>query len=322
MREYVITETSPGQFQIVGPFSENVNSRIKRAKGYWVRELKGWTYRGTREALDKLLALTAKADIKDDAIAAAKAAAEVPIEIPYVDRDLAQNAGCRWEERRRTWIAPSREVAERVQGKSKAREAKRAEERAAGLAAVEKAAAAKATRHLFFLDSSPGVGATILLDGKHVTIERFGKSFRYDYEAHGCWKPDRDGDACHYGYYRPATEREVEDFTAARVAKQRRAESRGALEQLAGEIVAAGGHQAEQPEGERVDNPFDPQTLYGGGSWFAIGPAWIWSVRNNGADGDDWERNNVRTGGAGAIGHQGPFTEALAEQIRRSAGAQ
>jgi hypothetical protein len=53
------------------------------------------------------------------------------------------------------------------------------------------------------------------------------------------------------------------------------------------------------PEGERW---FDTQSIYGGGSWFIIDPEWIWYVQNNGMDGDNWSRNNVRTGGAGAIG--------------------
>ena len=31
---------------------------------------------------------------------------------------------------------------------------------------------------------------------------------------------------------------------------------------------------------------------------------YIWAVTNNGMDGHDWSRNNIRTGGAGAIGHR------------------
>ncbi len=57
--------------------------------------------------------------------------------------------------------------------------------------------------------------------------------------------------------------------------------------------------QDEQPKGQRV---LDTQNIYGGGDWFVIGFDCIWYCRNNGMDGDDWSRNNVRTGGAGAIG--------------------
>jgi hypothetical protein len=43
---------------------------------------------------------------------------------------------------------------------------------------------------------------------------------------------------------------------------------------------------------------------------------WIWAVRNNGGDGDRWDINNVRTGGAGAIGHRVPWTAELASELR------
>ena len=50
---------------------------------------------------------------------------------------------------------------------------------------------------------------------------------------------------------------------------------------------------------------------YGGGSWVVIEPDGhhFWFVQNNGADGDDWSRNNVMTGGAGAMGFRLPLTE-------------
>jgi hypothetical protein len=48
---------------------------------------------------------------------------------------------------------------------------------------------------------------------------------------------------------------------------------------------------------------------YGGGTWVVIEPGenYFWYVRNN--DGDDWSRNNVQTGGAGAIGYRLPMTD-------------
>jgi len=66
------------------------------------------------------------------------------------------------------------------------------------------------------------------------------------------------------------------------------------------------------PEGGRVS---DRGTIYGGGDWFVIGPEWIWYVQNNGADGDMWSRNNIRTGGAGAIGWRVPFSPELSGRI-------
>jgi hypothetical protein len=54
------------------------------------------------------------------------------------------------------------------------------------------------------------------------------------------------------------------------------------------------------PEGVKV---FDTANIYGSGEWFVVGETRVWHVRNNGMDGDDWSHNNVRTGGAGGIGH-------------------
>jgi len=55
----------------------------------------------------------------------------------------------------------------------------------------------------------------------------------------------------------------------------------------------------------------DSQSIYGGGDWFVVEPDDVWFVVNNGMDGDDWLRNNVRTGGAGGIGRKLPRTDEL-----------
>lgn len=69
-------------------------------------------------------------------------------------------------------------------------------------------------------------------------------------------------------------------------------------------------------EGEKIQNPLNPENPWGGGEWWVIQKEWIWHVQNNGFDGDDWSRNNVQTGGAGAIGVRVPFSDELAAQIR------
>lgn len=76
------------------------------------------------------------------------------------------------------------------------------------------------------------------------------------------------------------------------------------------------GYNKMRVEGEKIQHPLNPENVYGGGEWWVIQPEWIWHIRNNGHDGDDWGRNNVNTGGAGAIGVRVPFSEELAAQIR------
>lgn len=61
-----------------------------------------------------------------------------------------------------------------------------------------------------------------------------------------------------------------------------------------------------RPDGEQPDGMvlLDTQNIYGGGDWFVASPdrKTLWYIRNNGMDGDSWSNNNVRTGGAGAMG--------------------
>lgn len=60
--------------------------------------------------------------------------------------------------------------------------------------------------------------------------------------------------------------------------------------------------------------------IYGGGRWFVIEGDYIWAVRNNGADGDDWSHNNIHTGGAGAIGRRMPIDGGARLIVEKLAG--
>ena len=122
------------------------------------------------------------------------------------------------------------------------------------------------------------------------------------------------------GYYysarcRPATDDEAAPLKAEIEAKHRRREAERARKEIADQTAQAGERPdgMNAPEGDRL---MDRQTIYGVGDWFIIGPDHIWYVRNNGMDGDNWSANNVRTGGAGAIGWCVPFDPALAERLR------
>jgi len=113
---------------------------------------------------------------------------------------------------------------------------------------------------------------------------------------------------------REATATETEPL----IAKQRRAETiktaKSSLEQLKRQIREGGECPRAEDGGSLVvdgERLFDTQTIYGGGDWFVLTPEHVWYVQNNGADGDNWGANNVRTGGAGAIGWRVPRDEAL-----------
>lgn len=70
-----------------------------------------------------------------------------------------------------------------------------------------------------------------------------------------------------------------------------------------GEYVPSAEQMQLSGEWVKVGDGFN---IYGGGEEILIDAdgRHIWRVKNNGMDGDDWSRNNVRTGGAGAIGYR------------------
>lgn len=113
---------------------------------------------------------------------------------------------------------------------------------------------------------------------------------------------------------RPATDAEAAPILAAEQAAETKRRAKHRATEIARQIQERGERPAgsHTTEGERI---LDSQTLYGGGNWFAVGREHIWYCQNNGGDGDDWSRNNVRTGGAGAIGWRIPFDQDLADEL-------
>lgn len=61
---------------------------------------------------------------------------------------------------------------------------------------------------------------------------------------------------------------------------------------------------------------WDSNSLYGGGRLWIITDTEIYQVTNNGNDGDDWSRNNIDTGGGGAIGYRIEYNDTIADNIR------
>jgi hypothetical protein len=119
---------------------------------------------------------------------------------------------------------------------------------------------------------------------------------------------------------REATAEEAAPLVAQLAALEARRAAKHRLRELAQQVQAKG----ECPAGDHVlegERLFNNQTLYGGGDWWVVTSDAIWYVQNNGADGDDWSRNNVQTGGAGAIGWRVPRTAELEDELRALASA-
>lgn len=68
------------------------------------------------------------------------------------------------------------------------------------------------------------------------------------------------------------------------------------------------GFEKMKVDGKVLYDSFD---IYGGGEKYVDDGEYIWKLKNNGHDGDDWSLNNVSTGGAGAIGRRVKKTDKL-----------
>lgn len=112
-----------------------------------------------------------------------------------------------------------------------------------------------------------------------------------------------------------ATEEAANLKRAQHTAIQRKESAAKRLAEIEDKIARDGEH----PDGDHsVDGEIlrDNFTIYGGGSRLVIADEWIWYVQNNGMDGDNWAHNNVKTGGAGAIGHRILATDDMVKELR------
>lgn len=112
------------------------------------------------------------------------------------------------------------------------------------------------------------------------------------------------GDESGYTYW--AVCREATDEESAPLRKrEERLERIQAIQSRCREISRYIQEHGVRPEGSnevRGTRLFDTQNIHGSGDWFVVDGVRVWYCQNNGMDGDDWSRNNVQTGGAGAIG--------------------
>ena len=186
-------------------------------------------------------------------------------------------------------------------------------------------AATRQARTLFPLGRGPALNRPMRVGDSVRVYTGTGKNFLIsedDPSVHGSHLLGYEGASGCYFYWRDATPdelAELERTEEARRAEESAARARGAeISAVAEEIRETGiiPEGTNDTEGRRL---IDSQNVHGGGEWFIVGTEWIWYCQNNGADGDDWSRNNVRTAGAGAIGWRVPRTPELAARLERLA---
>lgn len=170
----------------------------------------------------------------------------------------------------------------------------------------------------------PAVGATFRDRKKNelVTVVEV-KSTYYREDGMSFGLPDDRG-YMHRLTVRPATVEERAPREREEAAELRRGEAEEARRELVRRFLRDG---ATPPgpidllSSERLAVLDERLIIYGGGSWFVVEGGSLWYVENNGGDGDNWARNNLTTGGAGAVGYRLPADPELEARIRAVSAA-
>lgn len=263
----------------------------------------------------------------------------------YPQRERLKRMGCIWAANERVWLAPDAETRERanalcgVGGRSRPTASSptasttSAHDDEALLAATGRAWAGDERRPTLPGSTRFAVGDVVQLphderDSSWVSDERYLVLDIEDTytlsrgaieDMYGAYGADtmRPGPRTRYRV-RPVSL--TADEQAVIEARQARAQARKQLSALHTDLFRQGEWPAAaEPRGEHI--VVRPKTIYGSGEWFVIDDEQqcVWAVRNNGGDGDYWGANNVRTGGAGAIGARVPYSDELVSELRELA---
>lgn len=218
--------------------------------------------------------------------------------------------GAHWDGEKRRWII--------LTAQAEAAKAVIARHQAVEDARIAEVVAAKKAAGIIEWSQGEGYGGEYLSKGElvyrsqggvsrwYVITECSSRYFREDGMSFGVG--DEQGRVYYYTA-RPATEAEYAEAEAERV----EAEERRAKKAIVDKSLGAGGpfdiSSGEWVPGDNVLRGEEVERdtryrIYGAGDWFFVeeGSQYVWYVRNNGMDGDDWSRNNIRTGGAGGCG--------------------
>lgn len=244
------------------------------------------------------------------------------LRVPYADKDHAKKHGARFDGDRKQWYVIGKDVPEALEqylpddsGGGRPNDKRpgngQPEQKEAGQYTISNGSG--------YGGSPYKIGETIRSNRKdlpeYVTVIR--ASQRYYGEDGMSFGVGDDSGYVYTATVREATREEAAPVRAREETKKARKQAKEMLLSIAREIRENGDRPELQgaPAGVRIDMPGNPENIHGGGEWFVIGQDRVWHVRNNGADGDDWSANNIRTGGAGAIGFAIPFDRGLAGRL-------
>jgi len=123
-------------------------------------------------------------------------------------------------------------------------------------------------------------------------------------------------------YCRAASDEEAASLKQKIEQQNRRYNATCRLDEIGREIKnngekPVGPSQMDMPEGEMIFVADPHDELYGGGWWIIANDDYVWYIENHGMDGDFWAANNIRTGGAGALGWRVSRNEDLVSELNK-----
>lgn len=330
-----LTQRSDGSYALRCPYEESLPAALKRLGGEWDPAGRVWVIpAGSLAKLDAMFARRSAKANKPDAVAARQAetaardrsnaekwigyveeaAGEGRIYTNGVNKLRGELNVARWPE----MVARLDAAIVRARAGRQALEAQWVQEKAqrqTESAAVH--AHNVAHRDLVLVMSTPPLNQPVRRYGKVVVYTGTGKTFRLSEEDADTWATHLlgfEGSPVCYAYFREAIAAEVADLElleASERALREMAEHEQAALRQAQEIIVALNDRPEHPAvvGEEHHNS---RTLYGGGSRFVVGRDWIWFIRGNGADGDDFSVNNL----PGEIAWRAPYSDDLAALVQ------
>ena len=314
------------QILLSGPYNAELPARMKRQGGVWDCEGQIWVLPlSSVAALPRIFKNAAR---KAKANQADRTLSDLNRWLGYIESKAAD--GWVYEKGRQKLIELGihnhPELSERLNAAMATAARIKSEQQAARKKESDEHARQQAERRtnriLYPIKNLPATNRpTRLRGGRVVVFESTGKKFFIN-EDHPSYEGSHllghEGEYGCYCYYRVASSEEVAALehqeTARNLERERQAERQAAIALIRETIQKNGELPAGKtsPEGHRY---IDTHNIHGSGDWFVVGADWIWYVKNNGLHGDDWSRNNVLTGGAGAIGWRIHYNDALAKNI-------
>lgn len=332
-----LTQRKDGAYALRCPYEESLPAALKRLGGLWDSAQRVWVIpAGSLDKLDAMFARRSAKANKPDAVAARAAdalardhanavkwlgyvedsAAEGRIYQAGVDKLRGELQIARWPE----LVARLDAAIATARANRAALEAKWAQEKAQRQNETYRTHAHNvAHRDLVHVMSIPAFNQPMhrWAGGPVVVYTGAGKAFRLSEEDADSWATHllgHEGERVCYVYFREATAAEIADLElleAGEHALREMAEQVQAALRQAEQTIIALNDRPEQPQVEG-DEHHNTRTLYGGGSRFVVGRDWVWFIRGNGADGDNFSLNNL----PGEIAWRAPYSDDLAALVQ------